>query len=371
MSSTLSGADVERLLNDRSSDARAQTAEKVAREFANASLSDGARREAEQIVRALLQDVELQVRASLSTNLRFCEAIPHDVALTLASDIDSVALPMLQDSPALSDADLIAIIAEAGETKQAAIARRPTVSADVADALVATDSEEVVATLVGNDGADIGDATYSRILDTFADSERVTTPLVHRQQIPVAIAERLVAMVSEQLGDYLVARHELPADMASDLILKSRERTTLQLSGADNVSDLVRSLAANGRLTPSIVLRALCMGDMPFFEWSLAVLAKVPITSTRTLIYDRGALGLRAIWEHCGFPSEMLKVAEMAVEVASETDYDGEEGDRERYVRRMVERVLTHFEDPAELFDADSLDYLVDKVTAAYQPAAT
>ena len=61
----------------------------------------------------------------------------------------------------------------------------------------------------------------------------------------------------------------------------------------------------------------------------------------------------------------------MAVEVASETDYDGEEGDRERYVRRMVERVLTHFEDPAELFDADSLDYLVDKVTAAYQPAAT
>ena len=371
MSSTLSRADVERLLNDRSPDARTQTAEKVASQFASSALSDGARREAEQIVRALLQDVEAQVRAAQSTNLRFCETLPHDVALKLASDVDSVALPILEDSPALNDADLVSIIAEAGETKQAAIARRPTVSTDVADALIATDSEEVVATLVGNAGAEIGDATYGRILDTFADSERVTTPLVHRQQIPVAIAERLVTLVSENLRDYLVARHELPDSVTTDLILKSRERATLQLSGADNVEELVRSLAKNDRLTPSIVLRALCMGDLLFFEWSMSVLAKVPITSTRTLIYDRGALGLRAIWEHCGFPADMLRIAEMAVEVASETDYDGEEGDRERYVRRMVERVLTHFEDPAELFDTDSLDYLVDKVTAPDQPAAS
>ena len=298
MSSTLSRADVERLLNDRSPDARTQTAEKVASQFASSALSDGARREAEQIVRALLQDVEAQVRAALSTNLRFCETLPHDVALKLASDVDSVALPILEDSPALNNADLVSIIAEAGETKQAAIARRPTVSTDVADALVATDSEEVVATLVGNAGAEIGDATYGRILDTFADSERVTTPLVHRQQIPVAIAERLVTLVSENLRDYLVARHELPDSVTTDLILKSRERATLQLSGADNVEALVRSLAKNDRLTPSIVLRALCMGDLLFFEWSMSVLAKVPITSTRTLIYDRGALGLRAIWEH-------------------------------------------------------------------------
>lgn len=371
MSSTLSRADVERLLNDRSTDARAQTAEKVAREFARAALSDGGRREAEQIVRALLQDVETQVRAALSTNLRFCETIPHDVALTLACDVESVALPILEDSAALSDADLVAIIAEASETKQAAIARRPTVSADVADALVATECEEVVATLVGNDGADIRDATYDHILDSFAESELVTTPLVNRKRIPVAIAERLITVVSEQLRDHLVTRHELPAGVATDLILKSRERATLQLSGADTVDDLVRSLAANGRLSPSIVLRALCMGDLPFFEWSMSVLAKVPITSTRTLIYDRGALGLKAIWDHSGFPPDMLKVAEMAVEVASETDYDGEEGDRERYVRRMVERVLTRFEDPARLFDPDSLDYLVGKITSFYQPTAS
>ncbi len=370
MKLTLSRADVERLLTDRSPDVRAETAAKVAQGFADAALSKDARHEAEQIIRALLHDTQVRVRAAIAENLRFCASIPNDVALALARDIEDVSLPILEFSAALTDADLLGIIAESNELKQVAIAKRPTVSADVADALVATECEDVVATLVANDGADIRDATFGRILDAFGENERITTPIVKRKQIPVAVAERLVNQVSKHMRDYLVARHELPPSVATNLIQNARERTTLELSGEENVEELVRSLAVNNRLTSSIVVRALCTGDLAFFEWSLAVMAGIPIASARTLIYDRGELGLRAVWDHSGLPPAMFEVANLAIKVAMETDFDGCAGDRERYVRRMVERVLTNFEDPASLFDPESLEYLLGKISTSLQPGS-
>ena len=39
--------------------------------------------------------------------------LPHDVAVRLASDVEAVALPILADSPVLTDADLVALVGKA------------------------------------------------------------------------------------------------------------------------------------------------------------------------------------------------------------------------------------------------------------------
>ena len=51
-----------------------------------------------------------------------------------------------------------------------------------------------------------------------------------------------------------------------------------------------RHLRRNGRLTPSLMLRALCMGDVAILEASLSLLGKVPLTNARLLIHDAGRL---------------------------------------------------------------------------------
>ena len=127
-----------------------------------------------------------------------------------------------------------------------------------------------------------------------------------------------------------------------------------------------RRLARGGRLTPSLLIRSLCTGDMTFFEVALSHLAKVPILNARLLIHDGGKLGLKSLYEKAGLPPALLTVVRIAVEVAHETPFDGGDRDIERHSCRMIERILTQYE---ALEDSD-IDYLLNKLGDLARPAA-
>lgn len=362
---SLSHDDVQRLLSDPSGEARAKTAAKIAQDFGSGLLSTSERKLAEDIVRIMVKDAEVRVREALAHNLKQNSALPRDVAVTLAKDVDSVALPVIQFATVLTDADLIEIVRSQPANRQVAVARRGQVSEAVSDALVETGKEDVVAALVANDEAKIGESTLHKVVDRFGGKESIQGAMVGRTHIPVTIAERLVTMVSENLREQLVRKHELPTGLATDLVLQSRERATIRLStesSQDEVEQLVRQLKANGRLTPSIVLRAVCMGDLSFFETALGELAGIPVVNARNLIHDGGPLGLKAIYDRAKLPAAYYTAARAAVDVARETDYDGGENDRERYSRRMIERILTQYGDLGVDFASDDLEYLLNKM---------
>ncbi|HEY2616200.1 MAG TPA: DUF2336 domain-containing protein [Acetobacteraceae bacterium] len=361
MVSPLTQADVARLLAEPSASARAEVADKLAREIDSTSLNQAEQRIAHDIIRIMAQDAELAVRRALSQSLRNAKQLPHDVALRLASDVEAVALPILISSPALTDADLVALVKTSSSRKQEAIAGRDGVSEQVADALVTAGSEAAVATLMGNASAHISPASLGTAIDRFADSERVKTNMVHRADLPVVIAERLVVMVSEMLQSYLVRHHELPVSLATDIVLQSREHATLHISlgsSEQQLERLVRQMHRNQRLTPMLVMRSLCLGDLAFFEMAMAVMAKVPVANARILIHDAGPNGLGSLYERAGMPARLLPAVRVAVDVVRGTEFDGGERDRERYRSRVITRILTQFEDLPQ----DDLDYLLDKL---------
>jgi len=361
MTSSLSQADVARLLAEPSASVRAEVAAKLAAEIDNTQLTSAELELAHDIVRVMAKDVELAVRRALSHSLRSAVRLPHDVASRLARDVEAVALPILTDSPVLTEHDLVEIVGLGSAGKQAAIAGRPDVSEPIADALVNLGGEVAVAVLMGNAKAQIADASLDKAVDRFADSDRVKIGMVHRAHLPVTVAERLVVMVSEKLQHYLVSHHELPVSLATDIILQSRERATLHLSLGSNVQELermVRQMHRHQRLTPFMVLRALCLGDMAFFEIAMSVMAKVPATNARILIHDAGPNGLTSLYERSGMPARLLPAVRVAVDVVRGTEFDGGERDRERYRSRVITRILTQFEDLAQ----EDLDYLLDKL---------
>lgn len=362
---TLTEEDVQRLLADRSGTTRAETAAKIASQFGETGLSDKERVLAQEIFRVMVKDAEVRVREALAQNLKENAAVPHDVALALAKDVDSVSLPMLQFSEVLTDDDLIELVRSQDPTKQVAIAQRRRVSEKVSDALVETHDEAVVSTLVSNVGADLSEGSLQKVVDEMGSSESVQEAMVGRPKLPVTVTERLVTMVSEKFRDRLAASQDLPADMATDLILQSRERATVTLSTEsddDEVENLIRQLHENGRLTASIIMRALCMGDVRFFEAAMSRLTGLPLINVRQLIHDSGRLGLKAIYEKAGLPEAQYPAARAAIDVARETDYDGLANDRERYSRRMIERILTQYGDLGVEFESDDLEYLLTKM---------
>jgi hypothetical protein len=52
-----------------------------------------------------------------------------------------------------------------------------------------------------------------------------------------------------------------------------------------------------------------------------------------------------------------------AIDVFYEMDYDGEANDRERFSRRMIERILTQYGDAGVEFKNDDLEYLLAKMS--------
>ncbi len=362
----LTQEDVSKLLADPSADTRVETATKIADGFNAGNLSDGERKIAEDIFRVMVKDAEVRVREALALNLKENPNIPHDVVFSLAKDVEQVALPVLRFSDVLTDADLIEIIASQSPEKQVAIAKRASVSETVSENLVDTGNEEAVASLVANEGAEISERSLLKAVDTYGGKESVQDAMVHRAKLPVTVSERLVTMVSEKLAVDLIGRHDLPENVITDLILQTRERAVISLSADSDQGDvetLVKQLHETGRLTPSIILRGLCMGDLTFFETAMAELAGVSLMNARTLIYDSGMLGLRTLCRQAEIPVPQLIAVRAAIDVSLEMDYDGREHDRERYSRRMIERIMTQYDDLGVEFESADLNYLLTKMS--------
>jgi len=118
MRQNLSQADVLRLLADPTPETRIELASKVSGDYGTEGLSEQERVIAGEVLKILVADVEVRVREALSSNLKEFPGLDHDIALSLANDVDTVALPMLQFSTVLADADLIEIVRRRAPTNR-------------------------------------------------------------------------------------------------------------------------------------------------------------------------------------------------------------------------------------------------------------
>lgn len=365
----LSENDIIRLMKGESSEERATVAHRLCRRIATDVLTEDERLFAEEIIQVLAQDTAELVRRTLSVTLRNSPRLPHKVATQLAQDVESVAIPVLENSPVFNDEELIELVLSVTAAKQAAIAGREKVSSTLAEVICEHADEIAVETISGNAGAEMSDRAFEHSIERFPANENMHENLVMRDHIPVHIAEKMVSLVSGQVFDMLINRHELPAQMAIDLAAGARERATIDLvEQADRTNDMSRfvsQLNLNGRLTHSLIMRALCVGHMHFVEHALAELSGVPHSRAWLMIHDAGPLGLQAIFDRAGMHRKLLPAFRAAVSVFHELELDGGTNDKARFRMRMIERVLTQF----QAIPKEDLDYLLEKLDAYAEQA--
>jgi uncharacterized protein (DUF2336 family) len=367
MAASLSSLDVARLIAEPSADVRADVAGKVAADLSGHPLTPAEVKLGQEIVRILARDVEESVRASLSRGLRHSPNLPRDVARKLADDVEFVALPMLADSIVLTDEDLIEIVRNGSSLKQEAIASRPNLTETVTAELIDHAEEPAVTVLMGNNSAAIAEDKFNHALTRFVGSTRVKEAMVLREKLPITVAERLVTMVSKALQAHLVKAHDLAPATAADIVLKSREHEIIRLSlGASDLDlrQMVAQMHRNGRLTPSMLMRALCTGDIGFFEAAMAVKANISVENAQILIHERGRLGLEALYRKALMPEALYCAIRAAVDVIDESTFDGEPRDLERFRSRVITRVLTL----TETVDSADADYLLEKLADVLAP---
>lgn len=361
MVTALSPRDVDRLLAEPSVDSRADLAEKVATSLAGPGLTPGEITLAQDIVRVLARDVEEVVRARVSHGLRHSPHLPREIAQKLADDVDAVALPLIADCLVLTDEDLIALVGRGSPLKNETIAARPDLGETVAEALIVSAGEPAVAVLMNNHSARIAEHSFERAVTRFQNSDRIKHAMVMRGSLPIAVAERLTTLVSKELQQHLMNAHALAPGIASDIVLRAREQAIIRLSvgsSDEELTGMVLQMHHSGRLTPTLMLRALCAGDIAFFEAAMAVKGNVPVNNAQILIHEPGRRGLAALYRKAEMPENLFDAVRIAVDVVEETGFDGAARDLERFRARVISRILTG----AESIDATDADYLVEKL---------
>lgn len=340
--------DVKKLAHEPSPEARSILASKLAMDFRAGDFTRTEAGIAVDIFRIMLKDIDKRVRKTIGDQLAHCHDVPKDIILKLASDESDIAAPVLQYSQVLTDEDLIAIVRSTQEVlKLCAIARRDSISENLSGTLMDTHSERVLADLFKNSGARLPEKGLLQAWQYIASNRSLVETLVHRGGLPLTVAEKMYFVVSDDLKRKLVSQYKLGEPVAQKTSSDAHEWEMLGLIPGDgkidpindeDVEDMVDQLYVGGRLTHSLLIRALCVGSLSVFEAGLAKLARVPRVNARILMMDSGALGFKAIYTEASMPEGFCDAIRTLLRVSlEETDFG--RARRQDFRRRVIDKI--------------------------------
>src|SRR5207344_181218 len=160
----------------------------------------------------------------------------------------SVALPVLEHSPLLIDADLVDIVATGNGEMQCAIARRTNLPASVCAAIAEVGSAAAALELIENAYAELAPFSWDRIVERHGHLAAIRESMLVLEDLPAATRAALVAKLSETLTQFVVARNWLSADRAGRVAGEARDRSTVNIAARSYGEDM-RGLVAHLRAT--------------------------------------------------------------------------------------------------------------------------
>jgi uncharacterized protein (DUF2336 family) len=324
---------------------RAEATRSLARAWLISDLSDDDRAAAEGALLMQLDDPSPLVRQAMAEVFARTTEAPAAIVQALSLDQPSVALPILEHSPLLIDADLVDIVATGNSETQCAIARRIGLPASICAAIAEVGSAAAALELIENAYAELAPFSWDRIVERHGHLAAIREAMLVLDDLPAATRAALVGKLSDTLAQFVVARNWLSADRAGRIASEARDRSTITIaaqSRGEEMHDLVRHLRVAGQLTAGLILRALLSENLDLFDTALAELAGMPRARVSALLHDRGGASLHALLQRAGLPETTFAAFGMALEVCHENGFADTIGAAARLRRKMVERVLTH-----------------------------
>ena len=326
---------------------RAEATRSLARAWLISDLSEDDRGAAEGALLMLLDDPSPLVRQAMAEVFARNADAPAAIVQALSLDQPSVALPVLEHSPLLIDADLVDIIATGNCEMQCAIARRSGLPTSVCAAIAEVGTPAAALELIENAYAELAPFSWDRIVERHGHLAAIREAMLVLEDLPAATRAALVAKLTDTLAQFVVGRNWLSADRAGRIAGEALQRSTVNIaarSRGEDMRGLVRHLCATGQLTAGLILRALLSGNLELFDAALAELSGLPQARVSALLHDRGGAGLQALLRRAGLPESTFAAFQVALETSHETGFADSAGNAARLRRRMVERVLTHCE---------------------------
>lgn len=364
---TLTQEDIDKLAQSMSPKTKAEAIKKVGYYYNDTVLTDEEKKVAEDIFRLMVRDVELQVRSVLADSIKVSDKLPKDIIDNIINDSDKIALPFIREASSLTHDDLVNILNSQNIERQIAVAERETLPVELSEYIAEHSSEDVVEALLENKNSKISPEAYNIIVEKFSKSENIKDKLLDRKSLPVAVIERIVNSLSDILQEKLLATQNVSENLVSDVVEQIKDRLTLKISqeySSDaQIVSLIEELYKLNRLTPTLVVRSICMGDLKFFEYAISYLTKKNIIEVRKVLAStKDEFMIRNLLREANIPNKLSPAVIIALKIIFELNFDLESENKENFTQKVIERVLT-FDSINEKMDSKDIEYLISKIS--------
>lgn len=287
---------------DEDGEVRSELARKIARLVPGLTAEEQAtlHERAVEVLERLAQDQLPKVRAIVAEEIKQSQNVPRHIVRQLAEDVeDIVSTPILEYSPLLGDDDLREIIAAgASEAALVAIARRPTVSEPVSEAVAGTLEIPAVAALLVNPSAQIREDTLDQIIDQAKEVQDLHEPLATRPDLSIRAMKRIAGFVASALVHTMIESSALAEDVAEDILERVRERIAAERVGEDDekrFAEEALKLHKDERLTDEFVVEAIESNQRELLIQCFALMAELPAKTVREILKSKSGRAVSAL----------------------------------------------------------------------------
>jgi len=250
----------------------------------------------------LARDQAVKVRQIVAETIQEMADAPPELIRHLAEDTELVVCaPVLENSPVLTERDLIQIInLNPADGAISAISKRSTLPDEGMEQIFASNDTAAVAELLGNASVSIKEDLLERICDKSRTVKSLQSPMIHRPELPKGVALRLADFVAEHLIKALLNRKDLDPSIADAVRQEVSSRLDIaaeEEAAAETESAFAKAkrLFGEGKLDAKMVKSALKAGQKEYAMAALAVLAGVSMRAVESAAATGSAKGLVAL----------------------------------------------------------------------------
>lgn len=266
----------------------------------------------DDVLSQLAGEMEVAVRAELSERMALSGRPPSRLIRKLAMDESlEVAGPVLENSGALSETDLLDVAKVAGQGHLQAISRRVEVSEIVSDAIVARGDDETLGTLISNPGAQMSREAHEAVVDRALINPDLHSAVVSRRTLPPDLLNEMYFVVETNLRKKIM---DLNAAMDPDVLDAALARGRDKLATRDGAlppdyeaaDKAIKAMLARGPIGPSALAGFLRSKDTTKFLLALAASANIDFGTARRILDKRELDALSIICKAAGFDRSLF-----------------------------------------------------------------
>jgi len=248
----------------------------------------------------LLRQAEKDLRRIISEQISIIDNVPLRLVLQLANDDIEIANPILTNSNALGNIDLMYIIKSKTSEYWQAIAKREVLDNKVIDILSNTGDLDTALTLVENTNIVLTDHALLTLSDIAQKSEDLALPLLRRDEISVEVAEKLYKYVGKEIKKFITDNYKVDIGAISKAIDNSVNEfiETKVVSGfmpEDYMISAAKKFKSKDALNMSLTLSTLRLGHIRSFIAQFSIYTDVPTDIVCQLLSMPNGKGLALV----------------------------------------------------------------------------